>query len=210
MKRFFHAFINVLVLTLLITNIARADQLTLPASVTDPATATDVVAPVVTQNNLVKSIDAGEDHTIFATVTDNIAIKSVILFYRNTGHNDYQTKTMHSMTDTDNYAATISADQIGVDGLEYYIQATDSAGNTLLHGYAFSPITVAINSVNSPTANTALTTASKAAPEKEKSYKWLWIGLGVLAVGAIAAGSGGDDNGGSESTTITIDAPVPQ
>ncbi len=205
MKRFFHALVGALVLTVLITNITQADQLALPAA--------DIVAPAVTQNNHVSTMEAGEDHPIRVTVTDNVAIKSVILFYRGIGHNEYQAKTMHKVSGTDDYAVTINAEQISVDGLEYYIQATDTAGNTLLHGYSFSPVTV---TVRSPVADTTLTAFSKPEPkpklEKEKSYKWLWIGLGALAVGAAVAGGGGggggDDNG-PEQSTISISAPVP-
>ena len=159
-------------------------------------------------------MEAGENHPIRVTVTDNVAIKSVILFYRGIGNNEYQAKTMHKVAGTDDYAVTITAEQISVDGLEYYIQATDTAGNTLLHGYSFSPVTV---TVRSPVADTTLTAFTKPEPkpklEKEKSYKWLWIGLGVLAAGAAVAGGGGgggggDDNG-PEQSTITISAPVP-
>jgi hypothetical protein len=205
MKHFFHALVSVFVLTLLITNITQADQLALPAA--------DIIAPAVTQNNHVSTMEAGEDHPIRVTVTDNVAIKSVILFYRGIGNNEYQAKTMHKVAGSDDYAVTINAEQISVDGLEYYIQATDTAGNTLLHGYSFSPVTVTISS---PAADTALTALTKPEPkpklEKEKSYKWLWVGLGVLAVGAAVAGGGGggggDDNG-TEQSTIIIDAPVP-
>ncbi len=205
MKHFFHAFVSVFVLTFLVINATQADQLALPAA--------DIIAPTVVQNNHVSSIDAGENHQIRVTVTDNIAVKSVNLFYRGIGNSEYQVKTMHNAAGADDYAVTVMADQISADGLEYYIQATDSAGNTLLHGYAFSPVAITINTVNSPVADTTLTALTKPKPEKETSYKWLWIGLGVLAVGAIAAGGGGGgDNGtgtGTESPTITITAPVP-
>ncbi|VAX05443.1 hypothetical protein MNBD_GAMMA19-1652 [hydrothermal vent metagenome] len=200
MKHFFHALVGVFVLALSITNITQAGQLALPAA--------DIIAPVVTQNNHVSTIEAGEDHQILVTVTDNIAIKSVILFYRGIGNSEYQAKTMRNVAGTDDYGVTISADQVSADGLEYYIRATDSAGNTLLHGYAFSPVTVTISS---PLAGTTLTALSKPEPksEKETSYKWLWIGLGVLAVGAVAAGGGGGDDTGIEQSTISITAPVP-
>ncbi len=203
MERFFHTLVSVFVLALSITGITQADQLALPAI--------DIIAPVVTQKNHVSNIAAGEDHQILVTVTDNMTLKSVILFYRGIGHSEYQAITMRNVADTDDYAVTIRANQISVEGLEYYIQATDSAGNILLHGYAFSPITTAIKP---PVTDTALTASADPKPKlaKETSYKWLWIGLGALAVGAIAAGGGGggsgDDNGAGEPT-ITINAPVP-
>jgi len=204
MERCFHALVSVFVLTLSITGITQADQFALPA------TDTDIIAPVVTQKNHVGTIAAGEDHQILVTVTDNMAIKSVILFHRGVGHSEYQAITMRNVADTDDYVVTIRADQISVEGLEYYIQAADSAGNTLLHGYAFSPVIIAIKP---PVADTTLTASTDPQPKpaKETSYKkWLWIGLGALAVGAIAGGGGGgsDDNGNKEPS-ITVNAPVP-
>ena len=204
MKSFFRAFIKVLVLTFLITNIAQADQFALPA-------VTDMTAPVVVQSNYATNIEAGEDHQILVTVTDNIAIKSVTLFHRDIGSNEYQAKTMHNIVGTDNYATTVSADQLNIDGIEYYIQATDSSDNTLLHGYAFSPIIIPIKHQVVDTQS-AVSTEPKLTLKKEKSYKWLWIGLGTLAVGAIAAGGGGgggDDSGGNKEPSIVINAPVP-
>jgi len=79
---------------------------------------------------------------------------------------------MHKVAGTDDYAVTITAEQISVDGLEYYIQATDTAGNTLLHGYSFSPVTVTIRS---PVADTTLMALTRPEPkpklEKEKSLQ---------------------------------------
>jgi len=51
MKRFFHVFISVFVLTLLITSITQAGQLALPAA--------DIIAPAVTQNNHVSTMEVG-------------------------------------------------------------------------------------------------------------------------------------------------------
>jgi len=206
MERFFHALVRVFVLTLSITGITQADQLALPG--------TDIIAPVVTQNNHVSTIDAGEDHQILVTVTDNMALKSVILFHRGVGHSEYQAITMRNVADTDDYVVTIRADQISVEGLEYYIQAADSAGNTLLHGYAFSPVIIAIKPSVTDTTLTALTEPEPKLAKETSYKKWLWIGLGALAVGAIAAsggggGGGGDDDSGGKQPTITVTTPVP-
>jgi uncharacterized membrane protein YgcG len=39
--------------------------------------------------------------------------------------------------------------------------------------------------------------------EGKRSYTWLWIALGVVAVGAAAAGGGGGGGGGSSSGSST-------
>lgn len=53
------------------------------------------------------------------------------------------------------------------------------------------------------------TPQKKIAVEKGKTNKWLWIGAGVVAAGAIAALSGGGDGGGVETGSIVITGPAP-
>jgi hypothetical protein len=215
MNRFVQAAISLLFILNIVSGIAYADQLALPTA--------DVTAPELEQKNLVTKIAAGEDHQILVTATDNIAIKDVVLFYREIGDSMYRNKVMRNIPNTDEYSVTISASEIHGDGLEYYIQATDHAGNTLLLGYAFSPIAVLVEhqAVKEQVASAPAMDTTK--PDKEyeskTSYKWLWIGLGVLAIGAIAAASGGSDDGGggggvissgpSGDPTVVINAPVP-
>jgi len=221
MKRFVQAVINLLFILPVVSGIAHADQLALPAA--------DVTAPVMEQKNLVTRIEAGKDYQILVTATDNVGVKDVILFYRNTGDKVYQNKVMRHVPNTDDYSLTLSASELRGDGLEYYIQATDQAGNALLLGYAFSPIAVVVEhpplkeqvASSSAMDSTIPMKTSGTAPEKkyesESSYKWLWIGLGVLAVGALASsggGGGGGDSGGTSGApsgepTVIINAPVP-
>ncbi len=199
------------------SGVAQADQLALPTP--------DVIAPVIEQKNLVTKIAAGSDHQILVTATDNVAIKNVTLFWRDTGDNMYRNKTMRNVPNTDDYSVTLSAGELRGNGLEYYIEATDQAGNTLLLGYAFSPIAVVVEQpvLNEQVAGASAmdSTTPEKIPEKEyesdKSNKWLWIGLAVLAVGALASSSGGGGDGGGGGTsggpsgepTVVINAPVP-
>ena len=44
-------------------------------------------------------------------------------------------------------------------------------------------------------------TAAILATEEGSSYTWLWVGLGVLAVGLVAAADGGGDDGGTTAAT---------
>lgn len=217
MNRCFSIIVSAIFLTNflaeLTTNTAHAAELALPAA--------DVIAPVVEQNDFVSKIEPGKEHQIRVTATDNVAIKSVVLYYRYVGEGVYQTRIMSNIVGTDEYAATLGVDELNGDGIEYYIQATDTAGNTLLLGYAFSPLTILVDrqatGVQFANENEAATTELKPPEpkaEKEKSYKWLWIGLGVLAAGAIAANaSGGDDGGGGggggQEPTVIVNAPVP-
>ena len=178
--------------------LSNAAQLSLPAS--------DLLAPEISQETYIDKIKKGADHPITVTVTDNVGVKLVTLYYKTIGTEVYKSISMSKIANTDDYHATISADQILPPGVEYYVQAMDSAGNSVLHGYSFSPLSVKIT--NGDTANVATTDTIPITPPEEKSSKtWLWVGLGVLVLGLAAAaggGGGGDDGGSVEPTTGTV------
>lgn len=209
MKRFFQFTLFALFLLNVVLGTSYADELALPA--------TDVTAPVLELKNPISKIEAGKDYQILVTATDNTAVKDVIIFYRVIGSRVYQNKIMRNVPNTDDYTITLSADELQNEGVEYYIQGTDPAGNTLLLGYAFSPIAVAVEQHSYKEQVASSTTLESKESEKEpkskETNKWLWIGLGVLAVGAIAASSGGGGGGGgggsSGEPTVVVNAPVP-
>ncbi|MDH5326140.1 MAG: porin family protein [Gammaproteobacteria bacterium] len=121
-----------------------ADQLSLPAA--------DLEAPSVTHETSSKAHEAGTDLTIEATVVDNMGVKSVTLYYRAKGTEKYKTMVMQRRAKSDIYSATLTHD-VSEPGFEYYIQATDNSGNSLLHGYSFSPLLVDV--VPAPARKTA-------------------------------------------------------
>ncbi|NOZ51540.1 MAG: hypothetical protein GXP08_00125 [Gammaproteobacteria bacterium] len=184
-----------------------AEQLSLPSG--------DLIAPEVSHTPDTTPVAAGSNKIIKATVKDNMSIKSVILFYRAKGDQHYKRLNMSRMDNaTDQYLVEIV--DLARPGIEYYIQATDLAGNTLLHGYAFSPLTINVSPNTNVTEKENELTKMTAIESNEKSNKWLWIGLGVLAAGALAANSsgGGGSNGGTtgkpeDSASVIISAPIP-
>jgi len=172
---------------------------------------TDVTAPNVVQKPVTQAVNSGSSEEITATVTDDTEVKSVTLFYRAVGDKNYQRKAMLRIVGSDDYSAVI--DHMPSGGLEYYIQAEDTQGNSVLHGYSFSPLVIHTKQ-KIPGGSKETVAQTEAEGEKKSSsskYKWLWIGLGVLAVGAAAAGGGG--GGGSSSkpttTTLTVTGPKP-
>ena len=200
-----------LIQSMLFTNIVHAEQLSLPAE--------DLTAPEVEHKPFNEPISSGAMHSIKATVKDNVSVNTVSLFYRRVGETQYQRKAMQRETrDSDIFSVTLGRKELSAPGIEYYIQATDIAGNSVLYGYAFEPIKLSVLSDKDSTADTNDTAFSDAlngdSKEKKKSgSKWIWIGLGVLAAGAVAAAASGGSGGGSDggdSGTITISGPVPQ
>jgi hypothetical protein len=178
----------------------RADQLSLPSG--------DLIAPKITQDNYVDKVETGADHTVTVTVTDNVGVKQVTLYYRTIGTEEYKRRSMEKVGNSDNYSTTISSAQITPPGMEYYIQAMDNAGNTLLHGYSFSPLSVKTSNGDTAVAASSGSTALEA---EESSNTWLWVGLGVAAAVLIGAAAGGSSGGDTPPTTATlnINASVP-
>ena len=194
------------------TPILQAAQLSLPSG--------DLIAPEVSHEVIPGTLQAGSSLQIKATVTDNVGVKSVTLFYRTKGVEEYKRISMNRIGDSDEYAVTLGKDDLVAPGIEYYIQAMDLAGNSLLHGYSFSPLAVNVVPPSAPKASEGV--AEKAQPagevireepkaEKKKSKTWLWIALGVVAVGVIAAAAsgGGGGDGGGDTGTVVVTAPTP-
>lgn len=177
----------------------RAEQLSLPSG--------DLIAPEITQDTYEETVSPGSDHAVTVKVIDNIGVQQVTLYYRVIGKGDYKRRSMQQLDHSDNYTARVNADEIKAPGIEYYIQAMDHAGNTLLHGHSFSPLSVKIG--GTPT-EPQIADTSKAPPiatkavTKEGISNWWWVALGVLLVGA-AAGGGSDDD--TATLTITTNEP---
>jgi hypothetical protein len=202
-----------LIQSMLFSNIAHAEQLSLPAA--------DLSAPEVEHHPISKPLSSGAAHRIQATVKDNVGVDAVSLFYRRVGDTQYQRKAMLRETqDSDVFSVTLGRKDLAAPGIEYYIQATDIAGNSVLFGYSFEPIKLSVLSGSGSTADATDTALSEPlngdGNEKKKGgSKWIWIALGALALGAVAAaasgGGGGDSGGGGgDSGTVTVSGPVPQ
>ena len=170
---------------------------------------------------------------IKATITDNVSIKEAALYYRPMGNVEYFNLTMKK-EENNVYSATIPADDVIEPGIEYYIQASDKAGNMVLRGFSFSPLTVMVEPVLPTTEPEKEAPLVKPRREKEEIivetppaekpvykteagekawYKkwWVWAIVGGGAVAVVAAsGSSKDEGGGAPPTgSVTISAPVP-
>jgi len=205
-KQRLRAFIIFLICNTLIFSpvVSAAEALALPGS--------DLIAPEIKQQQIPKNLPAGDLPTITATVTDNVGVKDVTVFYRQIGASDFARVEMKRNLSTTEYSITLP--EIFSPGVEYYIQASDQAGNTVLHGHTFSPLTIAVlpdptgtnpDLAGLPSDTISTETGNEVAnqPAKSKISKWVWIGLGVIAVGALAGG-GSSGGGGEEPTTGTV------
>ncbi len=185
------------------TPLLNAGQLSLPSG--------DLVAPEIIQPKYIDSVAKGDNHSISVVVTDNTGVKQVVLYYRVIGTSNYQRKLMRKVKNTDNYQVTLRAKKITPPGIEYYVQAMDHAGNTILHGYSFSPLSVKTTSATAVVVENNPKTSSSEDDDSIFTNKWFWIGIGVLVAGAAASGGGGSGGGGGgePTATLTVNAAEP-
>ena len=181
------------------------------------AYAIDFIAPQIEHQATKADVSAGKDHLLTAKVTDDSAVASVIVHYRT---KNFTPLTMQSLDGSPRYEALISSHDMAT-GIEYFFEASDSAGNTLeMYGSDGEPFSVAVvtqqvnvvnkinitvpnngragSSVNTGAQANAGPSGSQAVlPIKKKSSSkaWLWVGLGILAAAALAGAAGG--GGGS-------------
>jgi hypothetical protein len=94
------------------------NTITVPLPDTTPPTITHTPVTTAAVNTPV---------TIRATVTDNVAVQSVTLYYRTVGAPAFTSLAMAA--DGNVYTATIPATAVTTAGVEYYIVATDTSNN---------------------------------------------------------------------------------
>jgi len=211
------AFISISLIFLPLANASAGD---------DSASAViDLIAPEISSPNIAQELYSDEPANIQAMVTDNEGVKNVTLFYRNIGASDFKSAEMERSTETDIYSIKLT--DISEPGVEYYIQATDLSGNAISHGHSIAPFTITILLESVPQSDeVAVASANpedlpQTAPDLEEGSvqksggvsKWVWIGLGILLVGAAAGGGGSGGGGGTTAATtgtVTITGTNPQ
>ncbi|MBR2056750.1 MAG: S8 family serine peptidase [Clostridia bacterium] len=104
------------------------------------ATAKDTMAPNM-YHTPVNQGYLNNNLVISCTASDNVAITSVVLYYRAVGATEWKTITM--LKQNDKYSATIFGSELTIEGLEYYIVANDTM-NSISKGSAETPYTVVI------------------------------------------------------------------
>lgn len=109
-------------------------------------TAIDTINPTV-YHTPVNQGYLSSNLVISCTASDNIAIGNVKLFYRTIGEESY--KCIDMSKQNSRYSATIFGSELSLEGLEYYIVATDATGNSVSKGSADNPYNVIIKEASS-------------------------------------------------------------
>jgi len=185
----------------------------------------DITAPSIERTSDVSDIVAGSSWTFEAEVRDPSGVKEVVMFFRRAGDHDFKPIIMKSMGGG-LYIAIFAPEDVTEPGIEYYLKATDTAGNSVLKGVSFSPLIVNVSPLNlklksKPVSNQAglaavtlpQIDADTDSGEKEEGMSmWAIVG-GVVAAGLLVGGSGGGGGGGggggSKSGAVTFGGTTP-
>ena len=108
-------------------------------------TAIDTIEPTI-YHTPVNQGYAENNLVISCTASDNMAIASVTLYYRTVGNDTWKSLAMSKVNDK--YSATVFGSELTLDGIEYYIVASDGV-NTVSKGTADAPYTVVIKDASS-------------------------------------------------------------
>ncbi len=190
--------------------------------IAEPA-AFDIDPPEIADIKTPQSREPLQETTINATVTDDVGLQSVALYYRPIGGAEFRNVEMTRGGD-DVYFATLPAEAVTAPGVEYFIEAKDTAGNTVLRGYEALPLLISVAPPAGLEAeNTGNLGVTQSAPSKKnaKLSYWKWIVGAVIVAGIAAAAQGGDDGGGAANqdtgtspdagnvNTLIVGAPYP-
>jgi len=129
--------------------------------------------------------------TITATITDNVEVKSATLNYRTKGAADYTTIAMTAVGDT--YTATIPATAVTREGVEYYIQAADTATNeykTPTYTVTVAVATLKITPEHAPPGASASYSGTNFTPNKKYTLTVDWDGITVTLDSGTATAAG--------------------
>ncbi len=177
--------------------------------------ALDIDPPVIDHESLEIGV-AGQLQLFSALVVDDRGIEYVDFHYRGTTNSDYQKVSMAQVAGTANFAASIET-ELGQSKIEYYIEAADTGGNRVLKGFPFFPLVRDLELP--PTAKPSTTDVTSNDSNGGVGSKWLYVGLGALAVGLLISASSSSDGGGDGGTppvepddevplTINISSPL--
>lgn len=119
----------------------------------DPASAAalDGTPPVITHTPVTGPIQLpAPGVTIQATVTDNVGVASVTLYWKRSTESEFQARIMQHPSGN-LWSANLSGEELAAPGVEYYIVATDAMGNAIGSGGATTPHVIAVvDPVNQP------------------------------------------------------------
>ncbi len=156
----------------------------------------DFDPPVIDHEAVLDGV-AGEPQVFSALVIDDRGIEHVLFYHRRSSNSEYTSAPMKLVPDTSSYMVSIETPE-DQRQIEYYIEALDTGGNRVLKGFPFYPL---VRELNSPAPTAEVATIQQPAPQPAgqpatTNKTWLYVLLGILAVGVVASLNAGDDGPG--------------
>ena len=172
--------------------------------------------PEILFNASNNEIESG-NKTFTATVTDNVGVATVTLFFKGETDMVFQPVIMkQSETDPDLYTKELFFDHIIVKKVEIYIRADDISGNSIFEGQNFSPLVFSVIPAGEEEMIQSVTEAPVQKEEELSTLTWILIGIGAIVLAGSLSGGGGGGGGssggssdGSSSGTVTVTSDVP-
>jgi len=177
----------------------------------------DVEAPQL-DIEIVQTAVADLSQVFTVQASDDVAIGDVSLHHRRTGQSVFKRSVMEPIGDTGFFSIAIDTDPTDLRSFEYYAQVLDLNGNRTVKGFAFDPFVREITAAPASTlagapqpdttdeqndaavAVVAAPTSTTITKPSSSVMNWVYIGLGILAAGALASQIGGDSSGGGGSS----------
>ena len=97
----------------------------------------DIVAPEISTIKVPDKVYAGSELKMEINASDDLGIKSVVVYFRQKGGKQYTKLEMTHDPNTNKYFLVIK--NIPSEGVEYYVEAIDLAGNLVRNGQEVSP-----------------------------------------------------------------------
>jgi len=146
----------------------------------------------------------GDSQVFAVSVVDNDQVETVNLYFRFSEQDPYRSKKMELLGSSGIYSVKLEAKDLPIDAtfIQYYLEATDTAGNRALQGFAFDPIERTLVDATQLTEATAESPAE--AGGLSFGQKLLYGVAAVLVVGAIASASGGGGVSSAPGVPVTI------
>lgn len=159
--------------------------------------------------------DRSASQEFIVTATDNQGIGSVVLFYRLDPDAEFLNENMQRSGESDRFSFTLPAEEIAPSNsvIQYYIEATDEAGNRMLQGFSFDPLERSLLDQSELAAGTVTEEAESSSflGSLSTGQKVVIAVAGIIVIGALAsAGGGGSDSDSSSSgpmVPVTITTP---
>lgn len=100
----------------------------------------DIVAPEISTIKVPEMVYPGSELKMEINASDDLGIKSVVVYFRQKGERQYSKLQMTHVPGTNKYYLEIN--NVPSAGIEYYIEAIDLAGNLVRNGQDVSPLKV--------------------------------------------------------------------